>query len=396
MNIHIKNNVYWVGKTDWELRRFHGDEYSTHKGSTYNSYLVKEDKIALIDTAWKPFAKEYVANLINEVDLKKIDYIITNHAEIDHSGALTELMSHIPETPIYCTTNGVKSIKGQHHKDWNLKVVKTGDRLSLGIKELVFIEAPMLHWPDTMMCYLTGDNILFSNDAFGQHYASEYMFNDLVDQNELYIECLKYYANILTPFSAMVTKKINEVLSLNLPVDFICPSHGVIWREDPAQIIRKYLEWANNYQENLITLVYDSMWDNTRLIAECIVQGIKLADKAVNVRMYNISKSDKNDVIQEIFKSKAVLFGSSTINSGILSGMAGLMEEVRGLKFKNKKAASFGSYGWSGESVKVLNELIQNAGFELKNEGIRVLWTPDEDARKLCIEFGKSFASTVK
>lgn len=396
MNIHIKNNVYWVGKTDWELRKFHGDEYSTHKGSTYNSYLIKEEKIVLIDTVWKPFAKEFVENLQKEVDLKKIDYVITNHAEIDHSGALSELMKYIPDTPIYCTANGVKSIKGQHHEDWNLKVVKTGDKLSLGSKELIFIEAPMLHWPDTMFCYLTGDNILFSNDGFGQHLASEYMFNDLVDHSELFVEALKYYANILTPFSPMVLKKVNEILALNLPVDYICPSHGVIWRKDPSQIIKKYLEWANSYQENQITVVYDSMWDNTRLMAESIMQGMKLGDEIVNIKMYNIARSDKNDVISEIFKSKAVLFGSSTINNGILSGMAGLLEEIRGMKFKNKKAASFGSYGWSGESVAMLNELVQKAGFELKNEGIKVNWTPDEEARKLCVEFGKGFALAVK
>jgi flavorubredoxin len=396
MKTHIKNNVYWIGKTDWELRRFHGDEYSTHKGSTYNSYLIKEDKVALIDTVWKPFAKEYVENLKSEIDLKKIDYIITNHAEIDHSGALTELMSNIPDTPIYCTANGVKSITGQHHKKWNLITVKTGDKLSLGSKELIFIEATMLHWPDTMMCYLTGDNILFSNDGFGQHYASEYLFNDLVDQSELFVESIKYYANILTPFSPMVTKKINEILSFNLPVDYICPSHGIIWRKEPAQIIKKYLEWADDYRENQITLVYDSMWENTRLMAEYITQGIRQADDAVNVKMFNISRSDKNDVILEIFKSKGVLFGSSTINNGILSGMAGLMEEVRGLKFKKKKGASFGSYGWSGESVKMLNELVQKAGFELISDGIKVLWTPDEEAKNQCIEFGKSFVSKLK
>ncbi len=396
MKTQIKNNVYWIGKTDWELRKFHGDEYSTHKGSSYNSYLIKEEKVALIDTVWKPFAKEYVENLKSEIDLKKIDYIITNHAEIDHSGALSELMSYIPDTPIYCTANGVKSITGQHHKKWNLKTVKTGEKLNLGSKDLIFIEAPMLHWPDTMMCYLTGDNILFSNDGFGQHYASEYMFNDLVDQGELAVEAIKYYANILTPFSPMVTKKINEILSFNLPVDYICPSHGVIWRNDPVQIIKKYLTWADNYRENQITLVYDSMWENTRMMAEYIMQGIKLGDDSVNVKMFNISRSDKNDVILEIFKSKGVLFGSSTVNNGILSGMAGLMEEVRGLKFKNKKAASFGSYGWSGESVKMLNELVEKAGFELQDDGIKVLWTPDEEAKNLCIEYGKNFAVKMK
>ena len=396
MNIHVKNNVYWVGKIDWELRRFHGDEYSTHKGSSYNSYLIKEEKTALIDTAWKPFAKEYVANLQSEIDLKKIDYVIANHGEVDHSGALPELMRLIPDTPVYCTANGVKSLKGQYHQDWNFKVVKTGDKLSLGSKELIFVEAPMLHWPDSMMTYLTGDNILFSNDAFGQHYASEFMFNDLVDQNELWTECMKYYANILNPFSPLVTKKINEVLALNLPVDYICTSHGIIWRDNPAQIIKKYLEWADSYRENQITIIYDTMWESTRQMAEYIIQGIKQADDKVNVKMLNLAKSDKNDVIVEIFKSKAVLAGSPTVNKGILTSMAAMIDEMKGLAFKNKKAACFGSYGWSGESVKVLNELVKSAGFELVNDGLKVLWNPDSDAVKQCIEFGKNFAETTK
>lgn len=397
MKVHVKNNVYWVGKTDWDLRKFHGDEYSTHKGSTYNSYLIKEDKIALIDTVWKPYAKEYVENLMQEIDLNKIDYIISNHSEIDHSGALAELMQHIPDTPIYCSANGVKSLKGHHHnKNWELRVVKTGDKLSLGSKELIFVEAPMLHWPDSMMCYLTGDNILFSNDAFGQHYASEYLFNDLVDQHELLVECMKYYANILNPFSPMVVKKIEEILSFNLPVDYICTSHGIIWRDNPVQIITRYLEWAREYQENQITIVYDSMWESTRIMADNIIQGIKEADSKVNIKMYNIAGSDKNDVILEIFKSKGVLFGSSTINSGILSGMAGLMEEVKGLKFKKKKGASFGSYGWSGESVKILNDLAEKSGFEVVNEGLKVLWAPDEEGKQKCIEFGKDFAAGFK
>ncbi len=397
MKVHVKNNINWVGKVDWDLRKFHGDEYSTHKGSSYNSYLIQEEKTVLIDTVWKPYAKEYVENLKSEIDLKKIDYIIANHAEIDHSGALCDLMKEIPGTPIYCTANGVKSLKGQFHQDWDLRVVKTGDKLSIGNgKELIFIEATMLHWPDSMMCYLTGDNILFSNDAFGQHYASEFLFNDLVDQNELYVECMKYYANILTPFSALVTKKINEVLSFNLPLDMICTSHGILWRKDPAQIINKYLQWADAYKENQITVVYDSMWENTRIMAEHIVQGIRGTDSSVTVKLYNIAHTDKNDVITEIFRSKAVLFGSSTINSGILSGMAGLVEEVRGLKFKQKKASSFGSYGWSGESVKMLNDLVSKAGFELTSEGIKVLWTPDDEGKKQCIEFGRKFAADVK
>ena len=254
-----------------------------------------------IDTVWTPFAREFVAGLASVIDLNSIDYVIANHAECDHSGALPELMRHIPDTPVYCTSNGVKSLKGHYHQDWNFNVVKTGDRLSLGQKELIFVEAPMLHWPDSMFCYLTEDNILFSNDAFGQHYASEYMFNDLVDQTELSAECIKYYANILTPFSPMVARKIKEVLSFNLPLDMICSSHGVIWRENPAQIVEQYLEWADDYRENQITIIYDTMWNGTRVMAEHIAEGIALSDKTVNVRLYNLAKTDKNNVSTVIF-----------------------------------------------------------------------------------------------
>ena len=395
MNFRIKNNVYWVGKVDWELRKFHGDEYSTHRGSTYNSYLIKEEKIALIDTVWAPFSKEFVANLSKEIDLNKIDYVIANHAEIDHSGSLPELMRRIPDTPIYCTKNGVKSLKGHYHQDWNFHVVKTGDRLSLGQKELIFIEAPMLHWPDSMICYLTEDNILFSNDAFGQHYATEFMFNDLVDQSELYNECIKYYANILTPFSPMVIKKIKEVLSFNLPLDIICSSHGVIWREKPEKIVESYLEWANNYQENQITIIYDTMWNGTRVMAEKIASGIKEGDSNVNVKLFNLANTDKNDVITEIFKSKGILVGSPTINRGILVSVAGILEEIRGLQFKGKKAAAFGCYGWSGESTKLISESLRSAGFDLVDDGIRVMWNPDSSSIEKCAEYGKQFAMNI-
>ncbi|HEU20184.1 MAG TPA: MBL fold metallo-hydrolase, partial [Deltaproteobacteria bacterium] len=332
MSSKITENISWVGKIDWELRKFHGEEYSTHRGSSYNSYLVKDEKTALIDTVWGKFSGEFVENLKKEIPLEKIDFVIANHAESDHSGALPELMRHIPDTPIYCTSNGVKSLTGHYHQDWDFHVVKTGDTLSLGSKELIFIEAQMLHWPDSMMSYLTKDSILFSNDAFGQHIASELMYNDLVDQAELFQEAIKYYANILTPFSALVDKKIKEVLALNVPVDMICPSHGVIWRKDPLQIANKYLEWANAYAENQITVAYDSMWDGTRRMAEAIAKGIVQTDPTVTVKLFNIARSDKNDLITEIFKSKAVLVGSPTINKGILSAVAAILEEMKGLK----------------------------------------------------------------
>jgi anaerobic nitric oxide reductase flavorubredoxin len=389
MSFKINENVTWVGKIDWELRRFHGEEYSTHRGSTYNSYLVRDEKVVLIDTVWKPFAKEFVQNLKKEIDLNEIDYIIANHAEIDHSGALPELMKEIPETPIYCTSSGVKSIKGHYHQDWNFIEVKTGDKLDLGKKDIVFIEAKMLHWPDSMFSYLTGDSILFSNDAFGQHYATEFMYNDLVDQAELYQEAIKYYANILTPYSKLVEQKINEILKLGLPVNMICPSHGVIWRENPIQIVNKYMEWAKDFQENQITIVYDTMWDSTRKMAEAIAKGIKSANKTINIKLYNSARGDKNDIITEVFKSKAILVGSPTINRGILSSTAGILEEIRGMGFKQKKAAAFGSYGWGGESAKIITEGLTKCGFEIIDDGIKTQWVPDEKALDMCVEYGK-------
>ncbi len=391
----LTEKVTWVGKVDWELEKFHGDELSTTRGSSYNSYLVRDEKVVLIDTVWLPYDKEFVRNLKDEIDLNKIDYIIIQHAEIDHSGALTELMREIPETPIYCTANGKKIIQGHHHADWNFVTVKTGDTLEIGESTLTFVEAPMLHWPDTMFTYMSGENILFSNDAFGQHYATETLYNDRADNCELYEEALKYYANILTPFSAQVTRKIQEVLSFELPLDMICTSHGVIWRDNPAQIVEQYLEWADNYQENQITIIYDTMWQSTRLMAEAIATGIMSADPTVVVKIQNVAKQDKNDIVSEIFKSKAILLGSATINNRYLSGMGGLLEMVKGLKFKNKKAAVFGSYGWSGEGNKLLAEDISKAGFEVVTEGYRTLWVPDETALVACQEFGKEFVQSL-
>lgn len=393
MKKRVKNNVFWVGKVDWELRRFHGNEYSTHKGSSYNSYLIQEEKTVLIDTVWAPFAEEFVENLSKEIDLNKIDYIVANHGEVDHSGALPALMKRIPGKPIYCTENAVKSLKGQYHEDWNFQVVKTGDKLDIGNgKELVFVEMRMLHWPDSMATYLTKDNILFSNDAFGQHYANEELFNDLVDQCDLFNESIKYYANILTPFSHILRKKLDEVISLGLPIDIIATSHGVVWRENPMQIVEKYSQWANDYQENQITVIYDTMWNGTKLLAEKIAEGIRLADPDVVVKVFSLAKSDDNDLITEVFKSKTVVMGSPTMSNSILHSVAGFIHLMKEMRFKGKKAAAFGCYGWSGESVKVINELMADAGFEVINEGYRNQWNPDADSQNAAVDFGKKIA----
>ena len=395
MSKKINDMITWVGKTDWELKKFHGDEFTTTKGSTYNSYLIRDEKVVLIDTVWLPYDREFINNLKKEIELDKIDYIIIQHGEVDHSGALIELMKQIPNTPIYCTANGIKSIKGQYHEDWNFIPVKTGDRLNIGENTLTFIEAPMLHWPDTMFTYMDKEEILFSNDGFGEHLASEFLYADEVNQLDLYNQALTYYANILAPFGLMVKNKVNEILKMNVPIKMICPSHGLIWRREPEQIINKYLEWADNYQEEQITIIYDTMWNSTRKMAEAIAKGIKNVNDKVEVKLMNTSKDDKTDVLTEVFKSKAILVGSPTVNNGYLHSIAGILEMIKGMRLKNKKATAFGSFGWSGEAVKQINEELKKAGFEVLNEGIRAEWTPDGKMEKKCIEFGEDVARKI-
>lgn len=393
----LNSTVSWVGKVDWDLARFHGDEYSTHKGSSYNSYVIEEGKTVLIDTVWKPFAKEFVDNLEAEGLLAKLDAVIAQHAEVDHSGALPELMRRRPDLPIYCTNNGIKSLKGHYHENWDFHPVKTGDEFELGNgKKLVFVEAPMLHWPDSMFSYMTGDAILFSNDAFGQHLATERLYNDLVDQDELWDECVKYYANILTPFSPLVKAKIEQVLSLKLPVNMIATSHGVIWRDNPTQIVLKYMEWCQEYKEDRVTILYDTMWEGTRALADTLARAISEASPSTTVVSHCLSKFDKNDALTDVFRSKAILLGSPTINKGILTAIAGAVEEMKGLKFKGKKAAAFGTYGWSGESVKVLSDALKESGFDVVDDGFKALWNPDADALKAAYAYGKAFAEKIK
>ena len=396
MGKKITDNVTWVGKVDWDLVHFHGDELSTFHGSSYNAYLIKDEKNVLIDTVWRPYDREFVKRLKEVIDLKDIDYIVMNHNEIDHSGALPELLREIPGTPIYCTKKGEAILRGHYHQDWNYVNVKTGDTLNIGKHTLTFIEAPMLHWPDTMFTYMSGDDILFSNDAFGQHYATESLFDTAANVNDVMYEAEKYYTNILNLYSPMVARKVKEVLGMNLPIKMIAPSHGVIWTKYIQQIIENYQKWSTPYQENQITIVYDTMWQSTRLMGEAIAEGIRRADPSVEVKLYNVAKEDKNDVLTQMFRSKAVLVGSPTINYGYSFAIAGILEMARGLKFKGKKAAAFGSYGWSGDAPKLITKHLQEAGFDIVDDGIKCLWVPDNKAIDECRNYGEQFCKKVE
>ena len=389
----LAEGVYWVGVVDWALRRFHGHELSTHRGSSYNSYLIVDEKIVLVDTVWGPFQEQLIENIRKIIDPARIDIVVANHAETDHSGGLPAVMRQVPKATVVVSQRGKESIEGHYHQPWNFKAVKTGEKIGIGKHELVFVEAPMLHWPDSMFTYLTGKNILMSNDAFGQHYATAFRFNDQVNQEELYEEAIKYYANILTPFSSLVSKKINEVLALNLPVEMIAPSHGVIWRRDPLQIVKKYQEWSSQKPEKSAVIVYDTMWEGTRRMAEAIGQGI--AAEGVQYKLFHTGVSDRNDVVTEIFKAKAVVVGSPTFNQGVLPTIRPILEDLRGLKLENKIGAAFGSYGWSGESVAILEEHLNLCKIPIVADGVKAKWQPKEADLAKCRELGQKVARAI-
>jgi flavorubredoxin len=391
VKIEINEKISWVGKIDFELRKFHGDQIATESGSSYNSYLIKDEKNILVDLVYKPFAKEFISNLQKEIELSKIDFIIVNHSEPDHSGALPDLMDLIPNTPIICTASGAKAIQGQYHKNWDFKIVKNGEKLNIGSQDILFIEAPMMHWPDTMMCYLTKDGVLFSSDVFGQHFANPAMFDDLSDKCNLIAESEKYYANIISPFSKKTAKKLNELKSMNLNIRTICPAHGIIWRNNPNQIVDLYEKWVSSYQENQITILYDSMYGNTKQIAENIAIGIQSVDANVVVKVLNVSKTDGSNIITDVFKSKGILVGSSAINNGILNSVAGLLQEICNLAPENKKAGTFGSFGWSAKPIENINEVLAKAGYNVFPEVFKVQWSPDEAVLKNAQEFGINF-----
>jgi flavorubredoxin len=394
MVVELKSGVYWVGYVDWNIKQFHGHEYSTHRGSTYNAYLIVDEKIALVDTVWGPYSQEMIDHINEIIDIEKIDYVIANHAETDHSGGLPALMKHIPNATVVVSEKGRESIPKHYHEDWNFKVVKTGDSISLGKDSLVFVAAPMLHWPDSMFTYLTGKNILMPNDAFGQHFASSSRFNDEVDMIEVYQEAIKYYANILTPFSELVIRKIDEFKKLNIPVDIIAPSHGIIWRKDPLQIVSQYYEWAQGKNDGSAVIIYDTMWKATEKMGQAIAKGLE--KEGVKYKLFNVAVCDKNDVLTEIFKTKGILIGSPTLNNGLLPTIMPILEELKGLKFKNKVGAAFGSYGWSGENVKLIEENLEKAKIKILQEGIKFKWQPTKEELEKCVEFGRSFAQKMK
>lgn len=395
--MNIKNNVTWVGSQDFFVKKFHGDAYDTPLGTSYNAYLIQEEKTVLIDTVAQGFAVDFINNLENIIDLKSIDYIVIQHGEIDHSGALPLLMEKIPNTPIYCTEECMYTLKGHYHKAYNFQLVKTGDTLTIGHgKELFFIEMKMLHWPDSMATYLSGDHILFSNDVFGQHTATENMFVDKELYKSTMYEAQKYYANILTPFSKMMKAKLKQIIDYHFTIEMIAPSHGLVWKENVKNIMQAYDRWSSMYSEDYIVIFYDTMWKGTKDLAINIADGIRAEDPAFIVEVMSIRGHSDNDLMHAIFKSKMFLIGSPTINNGFMPSVASLLNQISGLRFKGKKAAVFGCYGWSGEAPKQIKEHLQHAGVQVMEKELTSLWRPSDEKIYQAQQFGKLVAKKAR
>jgi anaerobic nitric oxide reductase flavorubredoxin len=388
----LTENIHWVGVVDWNLRDFHG--YLTRRGTTYNAYLISDEKTALIDTVKHTFSSELLRNICEIVDPEKIDYIIVNHVEMDHSSSLPLIVKHAKNATIIASQRGKDAIIEHYGADFRIQTVKTGDELKLGKRTLRFVEAPMLHWPDSMFTYAIEDKILMPNDAFGQHLASSERFDDEVDEHVLMEEAKTYYANILMPFAPLITRKIQEIVQMGIPIAMIAPSHGIIWRSAPSKIIKAYSDWSAGKSENKVVIVYDTMWGSTDKMARAIAEGA--TSEGVDVKLLKLRASDLSEVMTEILDAKAVIVGSPTLNNGMFPTLGSFLTYVTGLKPKGKLWGFFGSYGWGGGAVRGMAEMARKAGFEVHEPGIEVKYVPDQEDLKKCFEFGQQIAAKIK
>jgi flavorubredoxin len=393
MAVWIGENVYWVGAVDWEARHFHGYTYHVQRGTTYNAYLVVDEHIALVDTVLSGFTEELLHQIAEIVDPARIDFMVANHGELDHSGALPAIMAHAPNATLVCSKRGVESLGKYFQGGWQPRIVGTGDTISLGHKTLTFLEAPMLHWPDSMFTYIPEDRLLLPNDAFGQHLASSQRFADEVDPNILWEEARRYFANILTPFSPMILRKVDEVQRLGLQIETIAPSHGVIWRQDAGQIVEQYVRWSRGEALPRALVVYETMWGSTAEMARDILRG--LLDVGVQGQLLAVPQNNPTTVVGELLESKGLLVGSATHNRRPLLNISALMEDLIGLRPVNKIGAAFGSHGWGGGAVPLLEKGLQEAGIAVAQEGLALAWRPNEEERERAVAFGRAFGQRI-
>jgi flavorubredoxin len=387
----ITEGIYDVGVNDWNIRDFHG--YTTDLGTSYNAFLILDKKTVLIDTVKAEFADQLIDNISKIIDPKKIDYIISNHTEMDHSGSLPRVMHKVgEEKPLFCSKMGQKNLSRHFRQKWNYRPVENGEELGIGSRTITFIETRMLHWPDSMFSYLKEDKILFSSDAFGQHYAGKEKFDDVIGE-AIMPHAKKYFANILLLYSPLILKLVEQVTNLKLEFNMICPDHGILWRKDPGKIINAYIGWSKQETKNKAVVIYDTMWHSTEMMAEAIVEG--LSGQGVEARPMHVRKWNRSDIMTEVLDAKAVIVGSPTLNNGLFPTVSDFLTYMKGLKPKNKIGAAFGSYGWSGESVNLVKAELESMNMEIIDPGLKIQYVPDNQSLEACIELGKKIGKAI-
>ena len=391
--VQVTDHVYWVGAIDYDVRDFHG--YLTDRGTTYNAFLLLADKITLVDTVKAPLFDEMMSRIASVVDPGKIDYIVSNHSEMDHSGALPRTIHVVRPEEVFASKMGAKALANHFHTGSPVRAVADGQTLDLGNMKLSCFETRMCHWPDSMVTYLHEQQLLFSQDAFGMHLASCERFTDELDGDVLDHEAAKYFANILMPLSSFVTKALKKLADLRVPLSMVAPDHGPIRRkkEDIDGIAADYARWAAQKTTDKVVIAYDTMWGSTTKMARAIGEG--LAAGGATARLMSIGASHRSDIATELLDAGALVVGSPTINNNVFPSMADVMTYLKGLKPRNLIAAAFGSYGWSGEAPKHLHGMLEEMGLTVVAEPLRVNYVPDETALLQCRMLGEALAKRL-
>ena len=389
--VQLTDTVFWVGAIDWSIRDFHG--YSTNRGTTYNAYLILADKITLIDTVKKPFWEEFVSRIKSVVDPSKIEVVVSHHSEFDHSGCLPEILNMAHPSEFYASKMGIKAL--QEHFNWDQEViaVKNGETVDLGGKHLTFLETRMLHWPDSMISYLSEDRMLFSQDAFGMHLATGERFADEVDSSVVESEMAKYYANILLPYSKLIPNLLGAITKQGWAIDWIAHDHGPIIRKDIPIYLERYTRWAEQAPEKKAVIIYDTMWGSTALMAKAITDG--LLCQGIRVKQMPLSGSHRSDVATEILDAGALIVGSPTINNQLFPSIADVLTYLKGLKPQNLSGAAFGSYGWGGEATGAIKNFLESMGVNVIAEK-KVKYVPNGMDLKDCFRLGETIAAAIK
>ncbi len=388
--VELKKGIYWVGAIDWNIRDFHG--YSTPDGTTYNAYLILDEKNVLVDTVKAPFYLEMLGRISEIIDPSKIDVVVSNHVEMDHSGSLPQMVERIGDPIVIASERGQKGLTKHYQKPLRFKIVKNGETFPIGHRTLTFVEAPMLHWPDSMFTYIKEDQLLLPNDAFGQHVASSQRFEDEVG-DEVMRHAAKYYANILWPLAPLILKKVDEVVKMGIPIDMIAPSHGLIWRKNPGRIIEAYVNWSEGKAGNKVLVIYDTMWGSTENMAKAILRG--LIDEGTDARLLHLRSNHRSDVIEGMLEARGILLGSPTLNNGMFPTMGDFLTYAKGLRPKGKVFGLFGSYGWGGGAIKEMRKVLEQEKFEIWERDLPVQFVPDLEELKSAIQFGRDFAHKI-